>query len=502
MAEILFAWIGRTDLQASRGVDSAGDGPIAQALAERTFAQAALISDWPPVDGLGYTDWLRKRTRAPIELFECKLRNGPMDFGAIYEAAKSVVMGVLARDRSATPVFHLSPGSPAMAAVWILLGKSLYPAELVESSREHGLQTARIPFDISADFIPDVLRQQDEALERRTAGVAPTNPGFDDIVHRSPAMARAISMARRVAPRSITILLEGESGTGKELLARAVHRASPRHQGPFVTVNCGAIPRELAESELFGHRRGAFTGAIADRRGHFEQANGGTILLDEVGELPRELQVKLLRVLQQREVTPIGESKARPLDVRVIAATNRSLVREVSEGRFREDLFYRLAVAVIALPALRDRVGDVGLLTEHALAQINTDSAEERGFEAKTLSAAARNLLLRHEWPGNVRELQNTLRRAVLWSDRPVLSPEDVRAALLAGPVRGTAGGVLDLPIGRGFEVEAIMSRVARHYLERALLESGANKSRAAELLGLGSYQTFTNWMKRYGVVS
>ena len=341
-----------------------------------------------------------------------------------------------------------------MAAIWILLAKTRYPAELLESSQQHGVRTSLFPFDIAAEFIPDLLRHRDERLELASAAHPPDSPDFGDILYRSPAMTRVVGMARRVAARSITVLIEGESGTGKELIARAIHRASPRRDNPFIAVNCGAIAPELAESELFGHRKGAFTGAITNRRGHFESANGGTILLDEIGELPLATQVKLLRVLQEREVVPVGESAARPVDVRVIAATNRSLLREVAEGRFREDLFYRLSVAVLNLPPLRDRIGDVGLLVNHILEQINKENIDEPTFETKSLSAAARNLLLHREWPGNVRELHNTLRRAAIWSNSPKISPEDVRAALLPAPVRARDSGVLDLPLGNGFDIE------------------------------------------------
>ena len=192
-------------------------------------------------------------------------------------------------------------------------------------------------------------------------------PEFNDIIHRSEVMQRVILKARRIAPRSIPVLIEGESGTGKELFARAIHDASPRKEKPFVAINCGAIPAELVESELFGHEKGAFTGANTARAGHFEAAHQGTIFLDEIGELPKGMQVKLLRTVQEGEVKRIGATQARKVDIRIIAATNRNLIDEVAAGNFREDLFYRLAVAVIKLPPLRERAGDVSLLIDHFL---------------------------------------------------------------------------------------------------------------------------------------
>jgi DNA-binding NtrC family response regulator len=386
-----------------------------------------------------------------------------------------------------------------MAAVWIILAKTRFPAELIESSREHGVRTASVPFDISADFLPDLLRRPDSELERLSAGLPPEAPEFDEIVHQGKGMKQVILRARRVAPRSVPVLIEGETGTGKELLARAIHRASPRREKPFVAVNCGAIPPELVESELFGHEKGAFTGATSSRRGHFAEAHGGTLFLDEVGELPKPAQVKLLRALQEGEILPVGSSRNRTVDVRVIAATNRSLPTEVNAGKFREDLFHRLAVAVLRLPPLRERREDLGLLIDHSLTQVNREGREQPGFVQKTLSASARNLLLQHPWPGNVRELQNTLRRAAIWTPEATLKTEDVREALL--PLAdGEEDRILGRPLGDGLELPGLLATVARHYLERALEESGGNKTRAARLVGLPSYQTLSNWMRRYGV--
>jgi transcriptional regulator with PAS, ATPase and Fis domain len=299
-----------------------------------------------------------------------------------------------------------------MAAVWIILAKTRFPAELIESSLQHGVRTASVPFDIAADVLPDLLARPDRELERLAAGLPPVAPEFSAIVHRSPIMQRVVARARRVAPRSIPVLIEGESGTGKELLARAIHRASPRRDRPLVTVNCGAIAPDLVESELFGHEKRAFTGAGAQRRGYFEAAHTGTLFLDEIGELPKPAQVKLLRALQEGEVTHVGATAPARVDLRILAATNRTLAAEVAAGRFREDLFYRLAVAVIDLPPLREREGKAGLLLDRLLDQVNRESQTEPGYEPKVLSVAARKLLIDHPWPGNVREMLNTLRRS------------------------------------------------------------------------------------------
>ena len=425
-----------------------------------------------------------------------------MAFGEIYEAVVSRVKEVVDTYGPDTELtFDLSPGTSAMAAVWIILAKTRFPAVLLESSREHGVRVASVPFDISAEFIPDLLRKPDEALERLTAGLPPEAPEFDEILHRSPVMKRLIAMARRVAPRKIPVLIEGESGTGKELLARAIHRASTRRDRRLVAVNCGAIPEELVESQLFGHKKGSFTGATRDHIGFFEAAHQSTLFLDEVGELPLSAQVKLLRVLQEGEALPIGGDEPVKVDVRIITATNRSLADEVVQGTFREDLFYRLAVAVLRIPALRDRPGDLTLLIDRLLEQINQESDTEPGHRHKILSVNANNLLLAHNWQGNVRELQNTLRRMVVWSSNDTITADEVREAILPAPSHiKDKNNILDRPISDGIDLNGLISQVARHYLERAMVQTSGNKTQSAKLLGFSNYQTFTNWLKRYGV--
>ena len=496
MPEVLVTWIGHADLRAVQESASLGVGPIAQALDARRFDASFLLTDHGD-EAATYVRWLQARSGGTeISLLPEQL-TGPTEFGEIYGAAVRACEQALATKRGAALTFHLSPGTPAMAAVWIILAKTRFPAAMIESSREHGVRTASVPFDISADFLPDLLRQPDRELERLSAGLPPEAPEFDAIVHRSPVMQRVVLRARRVAPRSVPVLLEGETGTGKELMARAIHQASPRRGRPFIAVNCGALPPELVESELFGHEKGAFTGADRARPGYFAAANGGTLFLDEIGELPAAAQVKLLRVLQEGAVVRVGATTPLDLDVRVIAATNRTLTEEVAGGRFREDLFYRLAVAVLKLPPLRERPGDMGLLADRLLGQVNAESATEPGYQEKKLSASARNVVLEHAWHGNVRELSNTLRRAAIWSDGSTIAAEDLRDALLPG-TRDRAPAVLDRTLGNGFSLPQLLAEVARHYLARAMEEAANNKTRAAELVGLASYQTFTNWLSKY----
>jgi len=497
MKYVLISWIGLTDLRAPVETEEIGLGPVAQAFEDRVFDEAVLISDHAEDITHKFITWLSSKSRTPIKLYFKKL-SSPTHLGEIYQADVKIIEDTLARHKEGVNlVFHLSPGSPAMAAAWILLGKTRYPAELIESSREHGVKTASIPFDISADFIPDLLRKPDEQLERLSAGLPPEAPEFSDIIHRSPVMDRVIAKARRVAVRSVPVLIEGESGTGKELFARAIHMAGPRRNKPLLSVSCGAIPSELVESHLFGHEKGSFTGANRQHKGFFETANGGTLFLDEVGELPLLTQVKLLRVLQEDEILRVGANQAIKVDVRLIAATNRPLTEDISNGRFRADLFYRLAVAVLKLPPLRDRQGDVSLLIGELLKKINQESASDPGYEYKKVSASAKNILLGHSWPGNVRELLNTLRRAAIWTIGPTVQAEDVREALLPlSPSRQVE--ILNKPLESGINLLEMLAIVARHYLSRALDETRGNKVQAAKLLGLPNYQTFTNWHKKY----
>jgi DNA-binding NtrC family response regulator len=491
VTRLLFAWLGTRDLAAAAD-DDRGAGPVALAATTLAFDEVHLLCDYAAKKGAAFQTWLARQTEARVVVHPVTI-TGPTHYGSIYEAAVATCGRVLAGRRDAEATFHLSPGTPAMHAVWILIAKTLIPGRMIETSKENGVVTVDIPFDISAELVPIVGAR----LAGLTAGAPPELAAFSDIIHRSREMARVLEQAARAARWAVPILIEGESGTGKELMARAIHDASKR-KGKFVAVNCGAIPHALVESTLFGHERGAFSGATEQRLGVFETAQKGTVFLDELGELPLDAQVKLLRVLQEGEVTRVGRVEAVQVDVRVIAATNRSLTEEIAARRFREDLFYRLAVAVLRLPSLRERRGDLPVLIEHFLARVNR-AAQAHGDVEKRLSPSARNVLLAHDWPGNVRELENTLSRAVLWSAGEVISAEEIRGSLLARPGPGEEA-ILGRPLGDGFKLTELLDRVAKHYLERALAEAQGNKTKAAGLVGFASYQTLTNWLERHGV--
>ena len=294
--------------------------------------------------------------------------------------------------------------------------------------------------------------------------------GVRNLIGQSPAMVEVYKLVARVAGLDTTVLIQGETGTGKELVARAIHHASPRADGPFVVVDCSALAETLFESELFGHERGAFTGALAARRGLFETAAGGTCLLDEIGELSPALQAKLLRALQEQSIRRVGGNEQIAVNVRMIAATNRDLRKRVDEGAFREDLYYRLNVVSIAVPPLRERGGDLHLLAQHFVDQYARAAKKAiRGLARETL-----DLLSAHHWPGNVRELENTIARAVALSSSELLMPDGVSVPPRADP------GPLALPAP-----QMRLDEVRRWYVGRVLEEMGGNKVHAAERLGI-----------------
>lgn len=487
----LVSWLGKADIDASKDGTNGGIGPIAQAVTRIDFESVQILSNYPESHYKGYARWLSKQTNTQPVITPVKLSD-PTDHSGIYEAARAKIREILKSDPRARLVFHLSPGTPAMSSVWLLLSKTFCDAELIQTSQEEGLKKVSLPFDISAEYVPQIIRKADEALGGLSKGI----DIFGDAHFRSKQMNRVVEFSRRAAVLNVPVLIEGESGTGKELFAKGIHESGLRRDGPFVAVNCGAIPEQLIESELFGHKKGAFSGAIRDHDGHFIRANGGTIFLDEIGELPPAAQVKILRVLQEDEVMPVGSSVPRKTDVRVISATNRDLAEEVAEGRFREDLFYRLAVLVVKLPPLREREGDVGLLIDLFLKRFNESNDGKIWEGNKTLTPGARRRLLRHSWPGNVRELENSLKRAAVTANGPRITESDVENALFQ--IARKRNALYDRPLGNGFKLQDLLADVTRHYLTQAMNEANQNKSEAARLLGMPSYQTLSNWLIKY----
>jgi len=323
------------------------------------------------------------------------------------------------------------------------------------------------------------IEQEKELLE----GELKRSLNFGMIVGNSPAMQYIYKMIRQVSKTKTNVLITGESGTGKELIARAIHMESDRRGQPFVAINCGGIPETLMESELFGHKKGSFTGAIQDKPGLFQEAHRGTIFLDEIGELSPPIQVKLLRAVQEKTVRPVGGTEDVSVDIRIVSATNKSLEKEVIAGKFREDLFYRLNVIEIKVPALRDRKADLKPLSQHFLEKY----AREMGKEINKLSSYALDMMLKYDFPGNVRELENLLERSVALSTTNIILPDSLALSVHKRRwIEGIKDRRFDVDeVSKGVALDSILEEIEAAYLKKALDCSRGNKNRAAELLGI-----------------
>ena len=362
----------------------------------------------------------------------------------------------------------------------------------------------RKPFQneqISATIAAGIKRRRKEE-ERRTLRRAMSKAvDRGEIVGRSDLIQEVFRLVEQVAPARSTVLITGESGTGKELIAKAIHEASTRAGRPFVTVNSSNIPSELLESELFGHTRGAFTGAVAAKKGLFEVADGGSIFLDEIGDIPPETQVRLLRVIQEREFTPLGDTAPRRVDVRIIAATNIDLKEAVRQGSFREDLYYRLAVVPIELPPLRDRNEDILPLAQHFIQKYNEENARN---VSEQLAPEVLALLESYSWPGNVRELENTIERAVVIAPGNEITKECLRTeisdpkSVVSGHQDGASNAAVS-DIGRGINFYEEVRRFEIDLIRRALEQTGGHQSRAARLLGMNA-TTLNSKIKTYNI--
>ena len=332
------------------------------------------------------------------------------------------------------------------------------------------------------------LQEENRELKRQLR----REHGFEGFIGKSPRILEVFETIRKTADTGSTVMITGESGTGKELVARAVHLESARRSGPFVSVNCGAIPETLMESELFGHVKGAFTGAVASTEGLFAAAGGGTLFLDEITEIPHSVQVKLLRATQEREVRRVGDTRDVKVDVRLIAASNRDLSKAMADGVLREDLYYRLNVIPIHMPPLRERLDDIPLLVSHFIARITKDV----GKSVRGISPDALAILERYHWPGNIRELENVVERAIVLGSGDLLSPDSLPPHLRMP--RDEQAVTVEIPPA-GVDLEDTLTRIENRYIRLALERSGWLQVRAAELLGL-SFRQFRYKLQKHGL--
>jgi len=478
------------------------EGPIRTLTAREVFDEIHLLSNYAPLWNRSFAKWLT----GPVKIHRVDLAN-PTDYDQIFRIVDDLLSKLnVGRGANVDLCIHLSPGTPAMTAVWVLLGKSRYPATFFQTHRGKAWVT-NVPFDLAVDFVPEVLRGADVTLQHLSAAAPAEIAGFEAIVGDSRAIREAAGRGKLAAVRAVPVLIVGESGTGKELFARAVHQASRRKDGPFLAINCAAIPRDLLEAELFGHEEGAFTGAKKARPGLFERANEGTLFLDEIGECDAATQVRLLRLLQPppgkgpcvRSFERVGGTKTIECDVRIVAATNRDLLAAIQSGTFREDLYYRLAVITLKLPPLRDRKGDIPEIAASLLTGINEAfGRDEPGYQHKKLSASAIEFVRRHDWPGNVRQLQNVLVQAAVMTEGAVIERRNLLDSLAETPPGSVSP--LEADLGNGFNLQEHLNSIHRHYLDRAMKEAEGVKTQAARLLGIDNYQTLDAQLKRLKV--
>ena len=434
--------------------------------AMRTALEANFRRDgWAVDTASGATEALAKFRGAPCPLVVTDMRMPDGD-------GLSVLQGVREIAPETAVVFLTAFGSIPEAVLTMKEGACDY---LVKPISFDSLKQA-------ANRVLEKSRQQELGGEDNFA-----EPGNEQFTGNSPAFRRLLDRARQAAASEADILIEAESGTGKELLARFIHRSSPRRARTFVAVNCAAFPEALLESELFGHVRGAFTGASAAKPGKFELADGGTLLLDEIGEMPLSLQPKLLRVLQEREIDRLGDTRPVRVDVRVIATTNRSLKALVGEGRFRADLYYRLNVVPLSVPPLRERREDIADLAKFFVLKYTPKSAQKQVSISSELLAR----LEAHDWPGNIRELENFIRGALALSAGSVLGPDSLQESAPAEAASGVAPGAP--------AAGTSMREMERQLLEKTLESTGGNRTRAAMMLGI-SLRTIRNKIREYGL--
>ena len=604
MRKILVSWIGDKDLKApelskSNSPEEIRVGPIVRAIKKFNYDKVFLLEDYTHTNRSeavkNYIKWFVSEVNIEPKVLSVDLDN-PTNYQRIHDICCKRLEEIYKEEGSKIDLtFHLSPGTSQMHTVWVILSQTLYQnVKLIQSSKEAGVQEVKIPFEMSVRSLSTLISKQDRALVQFPKRKPSSAVSFDDIIGESEAINQAKALAMRNARSTYPVLIQGKSGTGKELFAAAIHNASPRSKYKFVPVNCSAIPESLFEAEFFGSSKGAYTGAEKNRIGFFEKANKGPLFLDEVGELSPLAQAKLLRVLQEEEFYRLGETEPTKIDVRIISATNRDLIKEISENKFREDLFFRLAVLEVEIPALSERGSDIELLIKELFKKEVQEKGKELGLEHKYFSDDAINLLQKHPWPGNIRELQSVLRKLAVYSPQPEIGVEDVKKTLknlakyekeitspfmppmppmppmpqpLAKPlgkqeiimelaayylrqaieqeqnkfatddqkevtsplsnrnapeymlaevaryylkqaITITYGDelfyeqeekeILNRSLGNGFSIEEVVSEVARHYLARALEQTHNNKTEAAKLVGLGSYQSFTNWMNQH----
>ncbi len=479
MKSILVSWVGEHDLASVE--KRRLTGPIATLLRSdfsSVFDEIYLLYTYPEEECEKYFKLLSELSS--INKIKVSL-DDPMDYRNIYLRIVEILNNIKGTKSEVKWNFHTSPGTPAMSSIWILLGKTSYPADLFTSWVESGKERVKkldIPFNIYFDFIPEFIKKEEEKIRSGWDKL----PSFVRIIHKSPEMKKLLDLTYKISVYDIPVLILGETGTGKEMFAKSIHEASSRKGQMFKAVNCGAFPESLIETTLFGWSKGAFTGAEEDGKGLFRECDGGTLFLDEIGELSLNLQVKLLRVLQEKEFQRVGDNKTFKVNIRVIAATNKDIGKMVKGGEFREDLFHRLTIGILKLPPLRERDNDIILIAEHFLKEINLEFNRIEiinNYKEKQFSSSALQFIKSYNWPGNARELYNTIKRACIWLDNDKIYENDIKEAML--DYSNESKHSIHLPL-KGIDLKKYLLGIEKGFALKAIKIKGS-RAKAAKLL-------------------
>ncbi len=490
-------WIGDRDIEVAIGERTSG--PIANFLSNPLSAIDRIVvlhelNEEPRLSD--FWAWIRRHASAEVVRHAVPDIEDSIAYTQLYPEVQRIVHVELERDPAKTVYLNGSSGRPVKHAIFMLLATPNHRLQLVSCwSDKRPVAILQLPFAVAVDFAKSTTSHTINAFSSGRPLSEKEQAAFSVITGDSDAMKSAKHVAASFAGHNIAVMIFGETGTGKELFAEAIHRASTRATKRFVPVNCGAIPESLVDAELFGAKKGSYTGADRDRAGLFHQADGGTLFLDEIGELPLQAQARLLRALSTtpNRIRPVGGLDEAEVDVRVIAATHRDIPSMVAAGKFRQDLWYRLSTAVIRLPPLRERGPDLETLIDLTWRRLMSDTS---GLTAQTLNAAAKRALRQHHWPGNVRELMATLTRIAIRAERAEVSAQEVKAAIEPMLATHDEDSLLDRPIVPGlFDINEILDQVKHRYISRALTAAGGNKSQAAHALGVPN-STLSDWLR------
>ena len=494
MKKILLSWIGETDLRLFEDKEDSGPvlGFLEQEVGKSQFCYLLFNYDYKRVRpflnhlSISFPDLIINPISAEV--------SDPTSYAEIYP----LVYNLLSETRQNPELeayqlnILLSPGTPTMQSVWVLLAKTQFPA-VCWSGFKGQYSIVELPFKIELEYLASANQVADQSLQKAFKDEL-VNKSFANIVGQSNIIQEQIQKAKKLSQRNVPALILGPTGSGKEVFAQAIHNASAQNQGEFVAINCGALPKELAESILFGHVKGAFTGAANNQTGLIKQAHNGTVFLDEIGELSLELQVKLLRVLQEKTYRPLGARKDESSNFRLIAATHRNLLDKVLDGSFREDLFYRIAIGVLKLPALNEREGDLELLSNYLLKTINQELADQPGYQSKKFNQDVKKIIKNHTWQGNVRELRATILRVCAWSDNKEISAAEFADAIIQRQT--ISEQLLQEDISQGIDLENKINQLQRYYFQKAHALTAGQITKMAKLLGFKNHQTLKKRME------